>query len=266
MNKLLMPGDEAILKLTRKGEIQLKEPGTVLTPAQLQVLVLVDGQGTVGQLLQRAGSLPPEDVRTGLVELIAKGFVSASSGQDYGTIDAGDFFTSFGKTDDADDIDEAGLSEAEANVAFLQRNGYYVSLALGPGKLRPREQSGNLKVLVIDDDEDIRKLLQMFLKMEGFDTHTASNRQEILAELNSQPLPDLVLLDVWLPDANGFDLLTKIRQHPALKGIAVIMLTSDATRGAVIKGLRGGANGFVTKPFEIHPLVTAIKTVLGLPQ
>lgn len=261
-----MPDDDAVLKLTRKGEAQLKEPGTALTPAQLQVLVLVDGHGTVAQLVKRLGSLPIEETRSALVGLITGGYVSSNSGNDYGTIDAGDFFTSFGKSDEDDEADEAGLSEAEADLAFLQRNGYYVSMALGPAKLRPREQSENLKILVIDDDEDIRKLLQMFLKLEGFDTHAAADRQEILAELGRKPLPDLVLLDVWMPDANGFDILLRMRQHPALKDIPVIMLTSDATRGAVLKGLRGGANGFVTKPFEIHPLVTAIKTVLGLPR
>jgi two-component system OmpR family response regulator len=74
----------------------------------------------------------------------------------------------------------------------------------------------------------------------------------------------LVLLDVWLTDVNGFDILNKMRQHPVLKKLPVIMLTAEATREAVLKGILGGADGYITKPFQIHPLVKAVKTVLGM--
>jgi len=122
------------------------------------------------------------------------------------------------------------------------------------------------RLLVIEDDPDILKLLQIFLKLEGFEPRIASNREEIVAALRAPPLPDLVLLDIRLPDINGFDVLAKMRQHPAMKTIPVVMLTAEATREAVLKGLVGGADGFVTKPFQIDRLVKAVKTVLGLRQ
>jgi DNA-binding response OmpR family regulator len=77
-------------------------------------------------------------------------------------------------------------------------------------------------------------------------------------------LPDLVLLDVSLPDADGFDILARMRQHPVLRAVPVIMVTAAATREAVLRGIQGGADGYVTKPFQIHPLVRAVKEVLGL--
>jgi DNA-binding response OmpR family regulator len=117
---------------------------------------------------------------------------------------------------------------------------------------------------VIDDDPNICTLLRMYLKLEGLDTRVATNREEIVAVIRQAPLPDLVLLDVWLPDANGFDVLAKMRQHPALKAVPVIMVTASATREAVLKGIQGGADGYVTKPFQIHPLIKAVKEVLGL--
>lgn len=264
MNRPLNPiDDDAILSLTRKGENQIKEPGTALQANQLEVLVLVDGQSTAGELLRRTGKIPPEEMRICLGNLIAQGYVNATKGKDYGTIDPGDFFTSL-KGSLTTDAEANADTSADADVKFLQRNGYYVNIAHSPAGFRPRDKRQNLKILVIDDDADICKLLQMFLKLEGFDTQTASSREEILAGLRASPRPDLLLLDVWMPDANGFEVLASIRRHPALKDLPVVMLTSDATRGAVIKGIRGGANGFVTKPFEIHPLVTAIRTVLGL--
>ncbi len=70
-------------------------------------------------------------------------------------------------------------------------------------------------------------------------------------------MPDLILLDVQLPDGNGFDILARMRQHPVLKNMPVIMLTAEATRESVLRGLQLGADGYVTKPFEPDVLVSA---------
>ncbi|MDH4191878.1 MAG: response regulator, partial [Betaproteobacteria bacterium] len=86
----------------------------------------------------------------------------------------------------------------------------------------------------------------------------------ILAAFREPPRPDLVLLDVTLPDADGFDVLAKMRLHPALKTVPVIMVTAIATREAVIKGILRGADGYITKPFEVDVLLKAVRTVLGL--
>jgi two-component system OmpR family response regulator len=69
-----------------------------------------------------------------------------------------------------------------------------------------------------------------------------------------------------LPDADGFDILAAIRRHPALSAVPVVMLTAKATREGVLKGLAGGADGYITKPFEMDVLMKAIGVVLGLPQ
>ncbi|MCX7961833.1 MAG: response regulator, partial [Burkholderiales bacterium] len=63
---------------------------------------------------------------------------------------------------------------------------------------------------------------------------------------------------------NGFDVLAKMRLHPLFRTIPVVMLTAEASREAVLKGLRGGADGYITKPFEPDALVAAVKAVLGL--
>jgi len=67
-----------------------------------------------------------------------------------------------------------------------------------------------------------------------------------------------------LPDADGFDILRKIREHPALRVVPVIMVTGNATREGVLKGLAAGADGYITKPFEPDNLVATIRAVLGL--
>ncbi|HEX5286259.1 MAG TPA: response regulator, partial [Polaromonas sp.] len=92
----------------------------------------------------------------------------------------------------------------------------------------------------------------------------AGCRAEIVAEIRKPPIPDLVLLDVMMPDADGFDILLRIRSHPALKDVPVIMLTAKASREAVLKGLAGGADGYITKPVETESLLQAVRTVVGL--
>lgn len=255
--------DQNILVLTKEGEYELREPGTMLTPAQLEALVLVDGFSTVAQLDKRVSSLAPNALRARLKELVGRGLLSRAD-QAEGILDPGDFFTKTATPLDMKGLGEQAYVEADNNTEFLRKNGYCVNMARRPAVKRELVAGRNPKVLVIDDDPDICNLLQMYLKLEGFETRTAGNREEIIAALRSPSLPDLVLLDVWLPKVNGFDVLAKIRQHPALKELPVIMLTAEANRDAVLKGIAGGADGYITKPFEIHPLVKAVKTVLGL--
>jgi DNA-binding response OmpR family regulator len=69
---------------------------------------------------------------------------------------------------------------------------------------------------------------------------------------------------VNLPGADGFDILARIRQHPALRTIPVVMLTAQTNRKDVLRGLSGGANGYITKPFEHDVLMKSLRAVLGL--
>jgi len=74
----------------------------------------------------------------------------------------------------------------------------------------------------------------------------------------------VVLLDVQLPDADGFQILEKMRAHPFVKDVPIIMATAKATRESVLQGLRLGCDGYVTKPYDVAVLMSTMKTVLGL--
>jgi DNA-binding response OmpR family regulator len=97
-------------------------------------------------------------------------------------------------------------------------------------------------------------------------TRLAVNREEIVNQLRRTPLPDLVLLDVMLPDTDGFHVLLKMREPPVFKNVPLLMLTAKSTREAVLAGLAGGANGYITKPFNPEALILAVKAVLGIPK
>jgi two-component system OmpR family response regulator len=255
----------AILSLTQRGEQELREPGTALSPVELEALVLVGGGATVDHVLKRApGNLSHEVLRAALTKLLEKKLVSVDAKLGVNFIDPGDFFTLVKSSTAIPEVGEKEHARIDADAEFLRQNGYYVGMVRKSAVQSKHAAEHKLSVLVIEDDPDIINLLQICLKLEGLETRTASNRDEVISALRTPPLPDLVLLDVRLPDVDGFDILTKLRQYPAMKTLPVIMLTAEATREAVLKGLVGGADGYVTKPFQIDRLVRAVKTVLGL--
>ena len=117
-------------------------------------------------------------------------------------------------------------SEADQGASTLKQKGYYVRIARRPAAKREVKDGWHPTILVVDDDQDLQKLIRTFLKLEGLISRAAFKRDDIAIALRQLPAPDLILLDVHLPDANGFDILAKLRQHPALKTMPVIMLTA----------------------------------------
>lgn len=155
--------------------------------------------------------------------------------------------------------------EASTGVPQLSRSGFYVAMARysAGGAVPPRDGKRH-SVLVIEDDQTLVKLVGEVLATAGFVVRTARNRAEINTEINRVPLPDLVLLDVTLPDADGFQILERMRAHPKLAKLPVILMTAKSEVGDVARGLALSADGYVTKPFKLSALITAVGTVLGL--
>ena len=159
---------------------------------------------------------------------------------------------------------ESAKKEAAASTPELARTGFYVAMARRPAqKVVPRNGNRH-NVLVVDDDADLQKLVSEVLSKAGFLTRAARNRAEINAEFNKTPLPDLVLLDVTLPDSDGFAILERIRGNQKITRMPVIMMTGKSAVTDIARGLSLGADGYVTKPFKLSGLVAAIKTVLAL--
>ncbi len=112
------------------------------------------------------------------------------------------------------------------------------------------------KILLIEDDDAISMGLVYYLKQEGFEMVTASRGMDALKYIKDV---SLVLLDVNLPDINGFDLFKKIKD---IKDVPVIFLTANDLEVSIVMGLDMGADDYVTKPFKAKELVSRIKTVL----
>jgi DNA-binding response OmpR family regulator len=114
------------------------------------------------------------------------------------------------------------------------------------------------KILVVDDEPRMVQFISMNLKLEGFLVTTASNGYEALEKVTRE-MPDLIVLDIMMPDMDGFETLKKIRE---LSSIPVIFLSVKNAATDRIKGLDLGADDYLTKPFEPLELISRIKAVL----
>ncbi len=150
--------------------------------------------------------------------------------------------------------DEAVIGEEK-----LTSNGYFVRINQNAPRRKPKTNPP--LVLVVEDDMVTATLLLRMLKANGYQVKHASDREGIVQGLKATP--DLVILDVLMPDANGFDILNRIRKHALLKDLPVLMLTSLGALDDILKGLKMGATGYLTKPAKSKALLDAIKQVLA---
>ena len=144
----------------------------------------------------------------------------------------------------------------------LRSSGYFVNIVrqAAPSTL----EGGSPLVLVVEDDAGTAGVIDAILQKQGFSTRLAANLQETIRALKVEPAPNLVLLDILLPDANGFAILERLRRHPDFGRVPVVMLTSLSDPADVAKGLALGASGYLSKPARAQALVAALRGVLGL--
>ena len=117
------------------------------------------------------------------------------------------------------------------------------------------------RILVVDDEPDILELVRFNLVQAGFQVETAATAEQALAAVRRSP-PDVVVLDLMLPDRPGMDVCREIRRDPGLAGVAVIMLTARGEEVDRVVGLELGADDYVTKPFSVRELLARVKAVL----
>lgn len=116
-------------------------------------------------------------------------------------------------------------------------------------------------IYIVEDDESIREIESIALKNSNYIVSAFENAKEFYKKLD-ELVPDLILLDVMLPDESGYDIVRKLRKRPATLDIPIIMVTAKTTEMDMIKGLDGGADDYIKKPFSIMELITRVKALL----
>ena len=118
------------------------------------------------------------------------------------------------------------------------------------------------RILVIDDDSAIQELIRVILERWGFELTAALNVSTAVEVLRQKPLPDLVLLDMTLPDVDGLELLRQIRETKVFDTLPVIIVSAMIDSDRIRKGLDMGADRYITKPAISHNLLKTVQEVL----
>jgi twitching motility two-component system response regulator PilG len=121
---------------------------------------------------------------------------------------------------------------------------------------------GKRKILIVEDEESLLKLESILLTSKGFEVRGATNGQAALDAI-AQERPDLVLLDIMLPELDGFEVCRRIKDDEATRQIPVIMLTAKKSREDMDRGEKVGADWYITKPFKSAMVIETIQRFLA---
>ena len=116
-------------------------------------------------------------------------------------------------------------------------------------------------IYIVEDDSNIREIESIALRNSGYRVQAFETARDFFRKVEER-VPDLVLLDVMLPDESGYDIVKKIRQTPNTKRLPVIMVTAKTSEIDMIKGLDDGADDYIKKPFSIMELISRVKAIL----
>ncbi len=116
-------------------------------------------------------------------------------------------------------------------------------------------------VLIVDDDERVREYVRVNLEAEGYSVREAGSAEEGLAVLGEQS-PDLILLDVMMPQVDGWEMLRQVQEHAGVGAIPVIMFSGKVDEQAAVEARERGARGFIGKPFDPRALIESTKQLL----
>lgn len=119
----------------------------------------------------------------------------------------------------------------------------------------------NGRILVVDDEEDIRELVRFNLAKEGFEVDAVGSGEEAVARVK-QEVPDLLVLDLMLPGLDGPDVCRLLKNTPRSAHLPVVMLTAKGEDVDIVEGLEMGADDYITKPFSPRVLIARVKAVL----
>lgn len=272
MSEPIARSPETIFAVNKAGWQQLMGSSTKLSDAALRLLVLVDGKLSLGQIAKHLKDVPEAKLSRIVFDLEQKGYIQQvkfGEPAKAGEFDVVDFFSDQSSVSAADAAQEdqdfaRKLQEAQSFTAMLKQQGYVVRIARQAGEAAKPASGDAYSVLVVEDNPAVSTMVCKLFDLEGFVPRLAATRDEIVAELRKAPLPDLMLLEAIMPGISGFDILQRVRNHPTLKQIPVIMIAEMTTREDVMRALAAGANGYITKPFEFDVLMNSVKAVLGL--
>jgi CheY-like chemotaxis protein len=152
--------------------------------------------------------------------------------------------------------------EAEVVEEDLTRRGFYLAKDRLVNRARSEKSPAETVVLVVEDDPDQLALADLRITMAGYTVRVAESVNGLLHSLLEHGTPDALIMDIMLPDGDGFDILAKMRRHPMYALLPVVFLTAKDDPAEIRRGLALGADGYVTKPYSKTIITEAVRRVL----
>src|SRR5262245_10162564 len=146
--------------------------------------------------------------------------------------------------------------------ATLLRSGSFLSADRIANLPRLKKVPARTVILLVEDDPDQKALAELRLTMAGYQVRSVDHAKALSRHLRDEAKPDLMLLDVMLPDGNGFDILAQLRARPEFATLPIVLLTAKAELVDIRNGLALGADGYITKPYSKTQLAEVIGHVL----
>jgi DNA-binding response OmpR family regulator len=122
--------------------------------------------------------------------------------------------------------------------------------------------SSKKRILAVDDENDILLILKTALLSEGFDVTTVASGPEALTAMADET-PDLVIVDMMMPEMTGFEVLAQMRQSASLTAVPVIMLTGTTDKEKIREAIDMGVSYYIVKPFEFHDLISKVRLAIA---
>lgn len=255
---------ERLYKKTQAGEAALAGEDAAIPSDYRRLLGTMDGETHFDVIRGCLREYPDELLEEWLAEVEELGFIESSPSEAALDLD----FTAYFKRKAASDAPELAQDKSRldrtAKLASksLTRSGLFLATERLRNRTPLAKQKEQTTVLIVEDDPDQLALADLRVSMAGYRVRIARSAAELVTEIRTHVPPDLVMLDVMLPDGNGFEILAKFRHHPKLALLPVVMLTAKDDPEDVRKGLALGADAYVTKPYSKSVLAEAIRKVL----
>jgi len=247
------PALDTLYALTPAGERELHGRVTTLPLHALELLLRLDGKATLSQVRAAMARLDDLTFDAAVRTLVQRKLIQESQPDHFDAMSTQQLHMLSWSLGDAAALKPAKKAETSFSVGLVRKR-----------PTAPLRMPGMPRAVVVEDDPALARFVECFLALEGLQVTLAGDRAAVVAALRTPPMPAVVLLDGTLPDADGFDVLAKLREHTHYRDVPVIMLTARATREAVLQAICSGADGYLTKPFDAEVLVNAVRAVTGL--
>lgn len=262
-----MPSGERIYRRTQAGTDAHVSGDTAVPADYRRMLALLEADTHFDVIRGCLRQYPDKLLLEWLAELEEIGLIEYVEADDPSDLDFTAFFASKqpkGSTllpEDTQGLEKAALAAGR----LLARTGASVSEARLKNRPAWPMPASKTVVLIVEDDPDQLALADLRVSMAGYIVRVARSARELVEGLRQDARVDILLLDVMLPDGNGFEILAKMRRHPKLTLLPIVMLTAKDEAADMKKGMALGADAYVTKPYSKNILVDTIRKVLKQP-